>query len=302
MKDFVTCAVCGKRMKQLSSHIRIHNMKAKDYKEQFPGEKLQCDSILLSKSKKLSGEKNPMYGKPSPFYGRMHTEETKTRIREKRAKQVIDDNWRENHKRNTPRGNKHGMKRPEVRDKFKGENNPFYGKKHTKETKRLMSENNAAKRPEVKEKISKAMKKRWRNGEIKPVGKFTRTKPHMIVLEILEELGLEYEEEKQVKSYRVDFYLPEYDAFIEANGDYFHGNPTKYSYSELNEQQRQRVQNDLIKSNILKDKPILYLWNSDLQMNVEVCKQLVLKLVKGEITRAHSYEYTGGYQNYDKTL
>ena len=50
------------------------------------------------------------------------------------------------------------MKRPEVRRKqsesMKGENNPMYGKTHSEETKRKISENNAMKRPEVRRKIS----------------------------------------------------------------------------------------------------------------------------------------------------
>lgn len=43
----------------------------------------------ISKSK--TGEKNPMYGKDSPFKGKRHTEESKEKIKKARSKQIISE-------------------------------------------------------------------------------------------------------------------------------------------------------------------------------------------------------------------
>ena len=45
-------------------------------------------NYILSVERNL-GENNPMYGKPGPMLGKKHTEETKQRIKEKRAKQIM---------------------------------------------------------------------------------------------------------------------------------------------------------------------------------------------------------------------
>ena len=56
---------------------------------------------------------------------------------------------------------------------------------------------------------------------------------------LLEELNIEFEEEKKIscfnnKYYFVDFYLPEYNIIIEYYGDYWHSNPKVYDINYYN--------------------------------------------------------------------
>ena len=41
------------------------------------------------------------------------------------------------------------------------------------------------------------------------------------------------------KTYQCDIYVPSFNLIIEADGDYWHGNPQKYSKSKLNKRQRE---------------------------------------------------------------
>lgn len=77
---------------------------------------------------------NPHYGKDNGMYGKTHTEETRRKMKEKRAENF---ELHEYHKSQ------------EFKDKMSsvtsGEKNPMYGKKHTEKSKRKMSENSKGK-------------------------------------------------------------------------------------------------------------------------------------------------------------
>lgn len=61
------------------------------------------------------------------------------------------------------------MHRPEIRAKVVGENNPMYGKKHSEEDRRRISQSvkKAHSNPDVKKKLSDAAKQRWDDDEYK---------------------------------------------------------------------------------------------------------------------------------------
>lgn len=82
-----------------------------------------CPQKRLMMKENNSGSNNPMYGKVSWNKGKILSEETKQKIREKRAKQVY-----------TPETCK------KISEAHKGEKNSFYGKKHSEETRKIMSE------------------------------------------------------------------------------------------------------------------------------------------------------------------
>lgn len=88
------------------------------------------ESLKTSRSFQESMANMPRTGSDNSFYGKKHSQD---------SKQAMSD-WKKTN--------------------YQGENNPFYGKQHSPETKQKFSENNPAKRPEVKEKISKALKGR----------------------------------------------------------------------------------------------------------------------------------------------
>lgn len=43
----IECKICNKKFKTLYTHLRVHNIKAKEYLEKFPGEPLSIDKSLL---------------------------------------------------------------------------------------------------------------------------------------------------------------------------------------------------------------------------------------------------------------
>ena len=94
----------------------------------------------------MSGEGNGMYGvhrtsKESPMYGRKHSEKTKKLISESR---MGDKNWAKQadvRKKigDAGRGRKHSEKTKQIMSQqMMGEKNPFYGKTHTDEVKKIL--------------------------------------------------------------------------------------------------------------------------------------------------------------------
>lgn len=67
-EDFVSCTICGKQGRDLTSHVsRIHKISAKEYSQKHP---LKCDSINRASSDRMKGSKNPAFqhgGRLSPF-------------------------------------------------------------------------------------------------------------------------------------------------------------------------------------------------------------------------------------------
>jgi hypothetical protein len=108
----------------------------------------QSQSKILSMKERNLGKNNPMFGKTPWIKGKFHTEESKKRIKEKRAKQIITEET----------CNK-------ISKSHMGEKNPFFGKSHTEESKTKMSEKakNRVRKPvsqETKKKLSEIAKNR----------------------------------------------------------------------------------------------------------------------------------------------
>lgn len=113
-------------------------------------EAMKHPDIRRKQSESKKGENNPM---KRPEVRRKHAESMRhPDVRQRQAKNnaMKRPEVRQKHSE--------AVKQPDVRRKHseavKGENNPMYGKTHSKEAKRKMSENNAMKRPEVRRKIS----------------------------------------------------------------------------------------------------------------------------------------------------
>lgn len=92
------------------------------------------------------------------------------------------------------------------------------------------------------------------------------------VAELLDDLGLKYEDQKEMYFWVVDFYLPEYDLVIEANGDYWHANPRAYNESNMTSTQKSRRTRDRkLKAYIqgAKKHNLLVIWEHDFYNNIE---------------------------------
>lgn len=72
---------------------------------------------VINMRERNTGKNNPMYGKLSPFRGKTHSEETRRKIKEKRAKQIYTEETK-----------------LKISESHKGEKNHFYGKNHSEES------------------------------------------------------------------------------------------------------------------------------------------------------------------------
>lgn len=118
------------------------------------------------------------------------------------------------------------------------------------------------------------------------------------VNDMLESENINYEREQIIKYYAVDNYLPDHNLIIEVMGDYWHGNPLRYNENKycLNDiQQKTIVKDKQKKSYILNhnDIRILYLWETDINKNPELCKKLILEYIKnkGKLENYHSFNW-----------
>lgn len=129
--------------------------------------------------------------------------------------------------------------------------------------------------PEQIEKMRISTAKRIANGQIPTAS----TKINVSIREVLKELDIQFEEEKQFKYYTVDFYLPDSNKVIEVMGDYWHANPLKYDdYDELNEIQKKDIVRDKRKRTYLAkyhDIKIFYVWEQEVKQDIKLCKELI---------------------------
>lgn len=88
-----------------------------------------------------------------------------------------------------------------------GERNPFYGRKHTEDT---------------KDKIRKSALKQRATGCALP------TKPERLVHEALTQLGVEYSAEYPIEKWCVDIWIPRHNLIIFVDGCYWHSCPAHF--------------------------------------------------------------------------
>lgn len=131
----LTCPICQVQFKSLSSHLRKHNLKAETFKELYPNHLIISEEDTLKMSEYA---KTHGYGK-----------------------------WR--------KGSKLTEEQKQAQsERSKGENNVFFGKKHSEDTRLKMSKNHAdftgaknpfkrkmESNPEFRESMSQAAKQRW---------------------------------------------------------------------------------------------------------------------------------------------
>ena len=124
----------------------------------------------------------------------------------------------------------------------------------------------------------------------------TNTKPQIIMNEILDDLGIKYTNEYSCVYYSIDNYLDDYNLMIEVMGDFWHCTPIKYNDSNMRDIQKKRIVKDKAKKSYIKnqyDVNILYIWESDLYTNVDLCSALVKMYIErnGVLNNYHSFNY-----------
>ena len=125
----------------------------------------------------------------------------------------------------------------------------------------------------------------------------TMTKPHRIVTEELEKLGIKYECEYPINKYLIDVYLTDYNIMIEVMGDYWHSNP-ELKYDISGKVQKERTNRDTRKHDYVKENyniELLYIWENDIIKNLNLCMDLIKQSIKNngilEDYNSFNYEY-----------
>lgn len=124
------------------------------------------------------------------------------------------------------------------------------------------------------------------------------SKIQLSINNILENNKINYKREYVVKYYAIDNYLTDYNLMIEVMGDYWHTSPLKYNENKylINQTQQRGLLHDKQKHTYIKthnDIEILYLWESDINNNIELCEKLILKYINnnGKLKNYHSFNW-----------
>ena len=123
----------------------------------------------------------------------------------------------------------------------------------------------------------------------------TKTKPQLIINQLLNNLKIKYDNEYNCKYYAIDNYLIDYNLMIEVSGTFWHCDNREYK--EINYLiQANNIKNDKSKNTYIHkyyNVDILYLWEYDIENNLELCKQLILEYInnKGNLFNYHSFNY-----------
>lgn len=142
-------------------------------------------------------------------------------------------------------------------------------------------------------KIREATLKQYQDGILN-----RQTKPQKTINNILEKNNINYINEKTFKYYSVDNYLTDNNLIIEVMGDYFHVNPLVYTdINKINDMQKKDINRDKSKHTYIKkyyDIEILYLWESDIKNNPDLCEELIKKYIElnGKLEEYNSFNFS----------
>lgn len=123
------------------------------------------------------------------------------------------------------------------------------------------------------------------------------SKIQLVVNDILDKNNIKYEREYRVKYYAIDNYLVDSGLMIEVMGDYWHASPLVYNdFSFTNKTQKKDVHIDKSKHTYIRNiygKEILYLWEYDVNNNVDLCEALILEYINndGRLDNYHSFNW-----------
>jgi len=109
----------------------------------------------------------------------------------------------------------------------------------------------------------------------------TKTKPHIAMSLILDELQLSYEEEQSIEYWLFDFLLMEYKIYIEVDGDYWHSNPKFYPNGPKTKGQKVNFYRDKRKNKycLINNIHIVRFWEYDVLKNRNIVKQKIKEII-----------------------
>ena len=121
------------------------------------------------------------------------------------------------------------------------------------------------------------------------------SKPQKKVNDLLDSMGIKYEREYFIKYYYVDLYLPEFNLMIEVQRDYWHMSPLLNKdciFKDNLAKSKDKTKHAYIKNHFNID--VLYLWESDINKEIEKCKALINLYIKnnGKLKNYHSFNFS----------
>jgi hypothetical protein len=185
-----------------------------------------------------------------------------------------------------------------------GSGNPFYNKKHTKETINKISKTKTGvstsdhmkqekyremvrkvalktfSNPELKKKLSLSLKERIAKGELKS---YNRSKAEDELISYLRSIGLEVIPNFLIESKIFDLYIPKFNLLIEYNGDYWHCNPKKYQPNYINKKKNKTAKEiweyDKNKIDLARKNNYSYevIWELDYKKDKSILKNIITK-------------------------
>lgn len=106
------------------------------------------------------------------------------------------------------------------------------------------------------------------------------TKPERIVYEYLQENNIySIPQHPMFNRFVVDFFIPSFNMVIEVLGDYWHGNPLKYSDSQLRAKQLKNREKDKIKYDFLTANgyEVHMIWENDIYKKLKETMNFIIK-------------------------
>jgi G:T-mismatch repair DNA endonuclease (very short patch repair protein) len=265
LKNITLCSQCQNKGENNPFFGMTHNEKTK--------------KIISSKNKgKFCGDKNPMFGvsfmdrwislhgkeiadkknksrsekislatqgKNNPFYGKKHTNEIKSIIKQKVSSYYNNMSL-------------------EDKKKLSNQMSDIQKKLYTKDPKKYINDKKKAAQVSLNRHI-----------------RYKINKIETIVLNKIKEMGLDFEYSVILDYKQFDFGSKKYRILLEVQGDYWHGNPKIYKKTQLNNTQKRNIQRDKekIKFADKHNMKLYHIWESDIIDN----NFSVLEEIKNEI-------------------
>ena len=285
----------------------------KGKKNPFYGKKHSEESLRKMRGRIVSEEAK------RNMRGRIVSAKTKEKLRLAQLGKKMSKEAKKNMSK-AQKGRKHSEEsKKKIGEAQKGEKHHMYGKKHTKETSKKISLSGIGRKhsEESKSKMSEAQKgeKNTMFGKtgkenpfygkkhseefkkmIKEVRMHTKvpkkdSKPEKFMQRLLTSIGIEFDHHKAILGQPDVFIKPNLCVFVD--GDYWHGNPTKYSANSvlhpanISKKRKQVtakdkwIQDEKI-TNTLKERGynVLRFWVSELYNDPEKCLQKIIKAIK----------------------
>lgn len=266
--------------------IKIPKEKNPNYGRKYPKEKYPnmrnrkfTDEHKRNISKAKKGWKNPLKGKSyEEIFGKIRAQEIKKKIilaSKNRDKEVY---------LRVGLGNKGKVISEENKEKLRYSMKEFWKKNRDndriKERNKKISKTRKRLFKEGKLKINKGMlgksvsektKEKIKEARSKQKVPFKDSSIEIKIQNFLKQLGIEFYTHQYIKSiehrYQCDILIPIMNMIIEVDGDYWHGNPQRYSKEQLNQRQKKQREMDELRTEELLERgyKVIRLWEDEIK-------------------------------------